>query len=133
MFGGFRVRDKKLWLDRARREANDMQNHVIDEFLAGHIDRRGLLRHGSAYGLSAVIMGGLLGVSTQKARAGTPGSTIRVAIVTPTGAINPVTVADIGGLVLLQQTGEFLIIDDPDLMLKPCLATSWSANKDGTV
>jgi peptide/nickel transport system substrate-binding protein len=133
MFGGFRVRNRKLWLDRARREANDMQNHVIDEFLAGHIDRRGLLRHGTAYGLSAALMGGLLGVSTQKARAGTPGSTVRVAIVTPTGAINPVTVADIGGLVLLQQTGEFLIIDDPDLMLKPCLATSWSANKDGTV
>jgi peptide/nickel transport system substrate-binding protein len=110
-----------------------MQNHVIDEFLAGHIGRRGLLSHGSAYGLSAALIGGILGGTAPLARAGTPGATIRVAIVTPTGAINPVTVADIGGLVLLQQTGEFLIIDDPDLMLKPCLATSWSANKDGTV
>jgi peptide/nickel transport system substrate-binding protein len=133
MFGGFRVTNKFQWLDRARREANDTQNHVIDEFLAGHIDRRGLLRHGSVFGLSAALMGGLIGAPLRSARAGTPGSTIRVAIVLPTGAINPVTVADIGGLVLLQQTGEFLIIDDPDLSLKPCLATSWSANADGTV
>ncbi len=125
--------NKFQWLDRARREANDTQNHVIDEFLAGHIDRRGLLRHGSVFGLSAALMGGLIGAPLRSARAGTPGSTIRVAIVLPTGAINPVTVADIGGLVLLQQTGEFLIIDDPDLSLKPCLATSWSANADGTV
>ena len=127
------MNEKFQWLDRARREANETQNHVIDEFLGGHIGRRGLLRHGGVFGLSAAVMGGLIGAPLREARAGTPGSTVRVAIVTPTGAINPVTVADIGGLVLLQQTGEFLIIDDPDLMLKPCLATSWSANKDGTV
>jgi len=129
----FRVNSKFQWLDRARREANDTQNHVIDEFLAGHIDRRGLLRHGSAFGLSAAVMGGLIGAPMREAHAGTPGATIRVASATPTGAINPVTVADLGGLVLLQQTGEFLIVDEPNLQLKPALATSWSANTDGTV
>ena len=126
-------------LDAMRHDLNDMQNHVVDEFLAGHIGRRGLLRHGSAYGLSAALMGGLLGGALD---AGLPGSaraatktnaTIRVALTTPTGAINPMTVDDIGGLALLQQAGEFLLFDDPKLHLKPVLATSWSASKDGMV
>jgi peptide/nickel transport system substrate-binding protein len=129
-----RVKDRIRLLDQARRAANETQNHVIDEFLAGHIDRRGLLRHGGVFGLSAALMGGLIGVAAPRARAaGKPGATIRVAMTSPTGAINPVTVAESGGLLMLQQTGEFLIMDGPDLHLKPWLATSWSANPEGTV
>ena len=128
------MKTKNQRLDAARLSANDLQNHVIDEFLAGHIGRRDLLRHGSAYGLSAAMIGGLLGVATQPAvAAGTPGATIRVAITAPTGAINPVTVGDTGGLAMLQQTGEFLIHDDTKLHLHPRLATSWSSNQNGTV
>ncbi len=36
---------------------------------------------------------------------GAPGATIRVATVLPAAAIDPVTTADVGGLVVLQQTG----------------------------
>jgi len=128
------VKEKGQLLDAARHQANELQNHVIDEFAAGHIGRRGLLRHGGAYGLCAAALGGLAGLSLPVgARAGTPGATIRVAMLAPTGAINPITVADTGGLVLLQQTGEFLVFDDSKLLLKPQLATSWKPNADGTV
>jgi peptide/nickel transport system substrate-binding protein len=127
------VKTKNWRLDAARLRADDLQNHVIDEFLAGHIDRRGLLRHGGAYGISAALIGGLLGTEPLAAAAGAPGATIRVAITAPTGAINPVTVGDSGGLVMLQQTGEFLIHDDNKLHLHPRLATSWSSNQTGTV
>jgi peptide/nickel transport system substrate-binding protein len=51
----------------------------------------------------------------------------------PSGAVEPVTVANSGGLLMLMQTGEFLIFDQPDLILKPMLALSWSPNNDGTV
>jgi peptide/nickel transport system substrate-binding protein len=119
--------------EQARRAANDMQNHVIDEYSAGHIDRRGLLRHGTAYGLSAALIGGTLGAPRLARAAGKPDATIRVAITTPSTAINPVTAGDTGSLCMLQQTGEFLLFDRPDLHLEPALATAWSANKTGDV
>ncbi len=51
----------------------------------------------------------------------------------PTGAINPLTVDDEGGLTMLQQTGEFLVFDDPKTYLvRPMLATSWKTTDNGT-
>ena len=58
---------------------------------------------------------------------------IKAGIVTPTGAINPVTVADQGGLDMLAQTGEYLCLSTQTLTLKPVLATSWSANSTADV
>jgi peptide/nickel transport system substrate-binding protein len=131
------VTDNYRLIDAIRRQSDELQNHVIDEFLAGRLDRRGLLRHGAVYGLSAALMGGLLGGSPFAVRparaAGKADATIRVGMVAPTGAINPVSVAESGGLLMLQQTGEFLAMDGTDLKLRPHLATSWSANKEGTV
>ena len=43
------------------------------------------------------------------------------------------TVADQYGLLVLQQVGDFLVLDGPDLTLQPMLATEWSPNDDGTV
>ena len=63
-------------------------------------------------------------------RGGKPGATIRVAIPTPAGAIDPLTISDIGGLALLCQTGEYLVMVGSDLVPRPCLATSWKPNGD---
>ena len=104
------------------------------------IDRRTFLRHGSLLGLSLPLLGGLatgaglLAVPTiARAQTPKPGATIRVAMETPAGAINPVTIADQGGLTILIQAGEFLCITQPDLTLKPALALSWSHNEDSSV
>jgi len=127
------------FLDRLRREASDLENHVVDEFLAGRLDRRGLLREGSRFGLALPLIGGLLGsldpfnASRALAQSGQKDATIRVASPTPAGAVEPVSVANEGGLVMLMQTGEFLIFDQPDLVLRPMLALSWKANDDGSV
>jgi len=120
-------------LDRLRRDATDLENHVVDEFLAGRLDRRGLLREGSRFGLALPLMTALLGSAPYRARAASTDATIRVAAPMPSGAVEPVTVANSGGLLMLMQTGEFLIFDQPDLVLKPMLALSWSPNNDGTV
>ncbi len=126
-------------LDRLRRDASDLENHVVDEFLAGRLDRRGLLREGSRFGLALPLIGGLLGTANPfgagraLAQAGQKDATIRVASPTPAGAVEPVSVANSGGLILLMQTGEFLAFDQPDLVLRPMLALSWKANEDGTV
>ncbi len=125
--------------DRLRAGLGDLENDLIDELAAGRIDRRTFLRHGSMLGLSLPVLGGLAGsfglvANPREARAQVkPGATIRVATVTPAGAINPVSIADQGGLTMLIQTGEFLCVTQPDLTLKPCLAESWSHNEDSSV
>jgi peptide/nickel transport system substrate-binding protein len=132
------IRMKRL-VDQLRREATDLENHVIDEYVAGRLDRRGLLRHGARIGMGLPLLGGLLGtldpfnIRAARAQAGKPGATIRVACLVPTGAVDPVTVANAGGLVLLMQTGEFLAADGEDLTLRPMLATAWQPNADGSI
>ena len=117
----------------------DLQNHVVDELLQGRLDRRAFLRHGGRVGLSLAFMAaalktvGLEPIANAMAQAGKPGGTIRIALTAPSGKIDPVTVADQYGLLVLQQVGDFLVLDGPDLTLRPMLATEWKPNDDGTV
>jgi len=121
-------------LDRARRAAGALENHVADEFLAGRLSRRDLLRHASRIGMGTALIGALAGASPARAtRTGKPGATIRVAAQMPAGAIEPLTVSESGGVMMLCQTGEFLILSASDLSLKPMLALSWKPNADGSV
>jgi len=133
------VKKNDKLVDAVRRRCSEIENNLIDELVAGRIGRREFLRHGSVIGMSLPLLGGLAtalgaGVSTSPARAAaTPGGTIRIAMTVPTAAIDPVTVADAGGLIMLQQTGEFLALSGSDLKLRPVLAESWKPNADGTV
>ena len=128
-------------LDRLRAEQTDIGNHVIDEFVAGHISRRGFLRAGALVGISAPVLSGVLAACGSSSSPGTTSSsgsaastaTIKAGIVTPAGAINPVTVADQGGLDMLAQTGEYLCLSDQTLTLQPVLATSWTSNSTSDV
>jgi peptide/nickel transport system substrate-binding protein len=132
-------------LDRLRRGQGEIANHVIDEFAAGRLSRRDFIRRGTVVGLSMPLLGSILAAcggsspsssatSTAPAAArGKPGAVIKAGLVTPTAAINPVTVADQGGLVMLAQTGEYLCLSGQTLHLTPVLATSWSPNPAGDV
>ncbi len=125
-------------IDSIRRQCSELENHVIDEFAAGRIGRRAFLRHGATIGMSLPLLSGLAGafgasMIAMPRVAGAAGATIRVATTVPAAAIDPVTVADGGGLLMLQQTGEFLAISGPDLRLRPVLASSWKPNNDGSV
>ncbi|WP_206997536.1 ABC transporter substrate-binding protein [Trinickia mobilis] len=131
----------RLALEAARRDAGELGNHAIDEYFAGRVTRRELLRHAGVMGLSGLLAaagGGALlvpGPGTARAQ-GTAGAnaTIRVAHLMPAGAVNPLTVADASGVGLLNQTGEFLIDDDSEhMMLRPALALSWQPNDKGDV
>lgn len=126
-------------LDLLRGGRTPLENHLIDGLVDGRISRREFIRHGSLLGLSLPLLGQIgmaagLGAAPSRAWAqGAAGATIRVACHAPSTAIDPVTVANGGGLLMLQQTGEFLCLDGPDLVLKPMLAESWKPNEDGTV
>ncbi|HZT19590.1 MAG TPA: ABC transporter substrate-binding protein [Dongiaceae bacterium] len=132
------MRKNDSLIDAIRRRSSEIENHVIDELAAGHIDRRQFLRHGSVIGMSLPMMSAVLGafgatLASPAARAAAAGATIRVATTVPAAAIDPVTVADGGGLLMLQQTGEFLANSGHDLRLRPVLAESWKPNQDGSV
>ncbi len=129
-------------LDRLRQGQGEIANHIIDEFAAGRLSRRDFIRRGTVVGLSMPLLGSILAAcgssspSSSSAAApatGKPGALIKAGIVTPTAAINPVTVADQGGLDMLAQTGEYLCLSGQTLSLKPVLATSWSPNSAGDV
>jgi peptide/nickel transport system substrate-binding protein len=130
-------------LSQLRAGQNEIANHVIDEFVAGRLSRRELLRRGALVGISAPVLGGILAAcgssspsssgSSGGTGTGKAGATINVGIITPAAAINPVTVADQGGLDMLGQTGEYLTFSDQTLTLKPQLATSWKSNSAADV
>ncbi len=134
-------------LGHLRQGQGEIANHIIDEFAAGRLSRRDFIRRASVVGISAPLLGSILAAcsssssspssstssSTSASAGGTPGAVIKAGIQTPAAAINPVTVADQGGLDMLAQTGEYLVLSDQTLTLKPVLATSWSANSTADV
>ena len=129
-------------LDDLRRGRGPVQEHVIDEFAAGRLSRRDFIRRGSAMGLSMSLIGGILaacgssGTSTSgsgTAAAGQAGATIKAGILVPAAAVNPITIADQGGLELIGNVGEFLVFTDHAGNYHPWLATSWTPNSDASV
>ena len=116
--------DSDRTFDRAltdsRATAGELGNHAIDEFKAGRLTRRELLRHASVLGVTLAVggVGSLAGITRARAQgAAKPGGTIRVAHLTPVGAVDPLTVTDAAGLALINQTGEFLIDDDGEKLV----------------
>ncbi|MBV9002761.1 MAG: hypothetical protein JO304_27145, partial [Solirubrobacterales bacterium] len=114
-------------LDRLRDGRTELENHYIDELVAGRLDRRQFLRRGAVVGMSTGLMGAVLAACGNANKTGTaattPGSTtpagspkkggtLKVASQAPSAAVNPLTVSDSGGLCMLNQTGEFLAFDN---------------------
>jgi peptide/nickel transport system substrate-binding protein len=131
-------------LDALRTGRSEIVNHHLDELAAGRLSRREFMRRGAAIGMSGTVLAAALAAcgganSSASSRASgsssaTKGGTLKLASQTPTAAINPITIADLGGSTMLTQTGEFLTFDNSmTRQLQPMLATSWSHNGDGSV
>jgi peptide/nickel transport system substrate-binding protein len=132
---------------RFRRGQGEIANHVIDEYTAGRLSRREFIRRGTVVGISIPVIDAILvacgsspsttstssSASGGASAVGKAGATINAGIIVPNGEINPVTVADQGGQVMLAQTGEYLTLSDQELNLHPVLATSWKANSTADV
>jgi peptide/nickel transport system substrate-binding protein len=133
-------------LAHVRQDQGEIANHIIDEFAAGRLSRRDFIRRATVVGISVPALGSILAAcgssastttsstsSSTASATGAAGAVIRAGIVTPTAAINPVTVADQGGLDMLAQTGEYLCLSTQTLTLQPVLATSWTPNSSADV
>ena len=130
-------------LDRLRQGQGAVANHVIDEFAAGRISRRDFLRRGSVVGILVPALSASVAAcessSTPSPRpsprpvAHKAGATITAGIFAPSGEINPLTVTDLGGGIMLAQTGEYLCLADQQLGLQPVLAERWTPNSAADV
>lgn len=136
-------------LDAIRGERSELENHYIDELVAGRLDRRQFIRRGAVIGMSTGVMGAILAAcgganktgaaatSSASSSSNAPaakGGALRVAQPVPAAAVNPLTVSDAGGLCMLCQTGEFLTFDNNQARaLQPMLATSWRPSAAGKV
>jgi peptide/nickel transport system substrate-binding protein len=130
-------------VDAIRRERSERENHLIDEYAAGRISRREFVRRGTVIGMSIPVVAWLAaacggsdegeGTNRSTTPQGQGGGTFRFGLVVPSSALDPVLVADAGGLNLNGQTGEYLSLSLGEPELKPVLAESWEPNADATV
>jgi peptide/nickel transport system substrate-binding protein len=131
-------------VDEIRRRRSGLENHLIDEYSAGKISRREFIRRGTVVGLSLPMLSFLAsacggdddaatGTETGPEGQARPGGTLRTGIIAPAGELDPITVADEGGLAVLGQSGEYLTWSDENLELQPRIAESWEPNEDGSV
>jgi peptide/nickel transport system substrate-binding protein len=133
-------------LDEIRQNRSELENHYIDELVAGRISRRDFVRKGAVVGMSSSLLAAVLSAcggansssttTSTTAATGTPkqGGTLHLAQQAPSAAINPLTISDAGGLNMLAQTGDFLVLDNNQLLkLQPMLATSWTPSNSGAV
>lgn len=127
-------------MDSIRFSSNAYQNHVIDEFRGGRLDRRSFLRMASVVGISAAAIPVLAACGPVGAPApaastggvGAPGGTIRPGILAPGGIIDPVRHGSFSNVALVNQAAEYLTLSSGSPTLRPVLATEWSPNDDAT-
>ena len=133
--------DTQRRLDEFRlTQATEHENELIDELATGQIDRQTFLRQGAMIGLSLPTLAGLAAAFglkpevAQAARSATRvGGTLRIVITKPTGSLDPVKVADLGGLGVTLIPGEQLVFSNAASVLRPVLATRWAPNRNGSV
>jgi peptide/nickel transport system substrate-binding protein len=132
------MKNQDKTISNIRRSLSEVQNDVVDNVIKHRLDRRSLLLHGSRLGVSLSALGVLsgamgLGSAAPARAAGRMGGALRVALSVPPGAIDPVLNNSEASEMLVYMTGEYLCIVDPNFVLRPNLATSWTSNADGTV
>ncbi len=112
-------------------------HHLVDEVRAGRMTRRDLIRRGTIIGLSLPTIGALLaacggdddeaaGPATEERKRG---GTMRIAMIEPTAALDPVTNFDTASIAAAQMVGEYLAWVERDTTLRPVLATGWEPDE----
>ena len=134
-------RETRRQIEEYRRgKAGPIENNLIDELVAGELDRQEFLRRAAMFGVGAGTIGALLRMVGEAdlalgapAAAGQAGGTLRVAVTKPGAAIEPSRIDTVGAVGVISIVGEYLTYSSPQGRLRPWLATSWRPNRDATV
>jgi len=131
---------RRKFEDYRRNEAGPVENTVIDELLAGEMDRSEFVKRGTMFVLSASVIGAALvaageaPMASARASRAQAGGRMRVGIIPkPVAAIEPHLFADQGGLETGSICGEHLIRIHPGLRIGPELATKWTPNANASI
>jgi peptide/nickel transport system substrate-binding protein len=134
-------RDTRRAVEEFRRnDAGPIENNLIDELVAGELDREDFLRRAAVFGLGAGTIGMLLRYMGEDVAFGAPsgvaqkrGGTLRVGTVAYNSSLEPYGLKEAGSLGLAGIPGEYLTYTNRQFQVKPALATSWKPNKTLTV
>ena len=115
---------------------HDLREQLVAAMRSGRLSRREFLRRASVFGLALGASTSLAGLGS-RAFVGTAraqsGGTLRVGFVTPGKSIDPLRVNNEGGMIALDQAGEYLIWSNSSLQLEPRVAESWAPSEGGAV
>jgi peptide/nickel transport system substrate-binding protein len=122
-------------IDKYRKNAGELENELIDEYRAGALSRKELIRRGSVLGMSIPLLG-LLGGTAERAMAaplalGARGGTIRIGTASVDGSLEPPLLQSLAAISVTQMSGEQLTYADSHNVLRPRLATSWKSSRSG--
>src|SRR4026207_1410280 len=133
-------RDTRRAVEEYRQaEAGPIENNLIDELVAGELDRQEFLQRAGMFGLSLGSIGMLLryvgeaDVAHAAPVLGKAGGTLRAGITTPASPLEPHLLTAGGALALPAAPGASPTSTNPRAQVKPMLASSWKTNKDATV
>lgn len=110
--------------------------HLVEQVRAGRMTRRDLVRRATVVGLSLPTIGVFLsacggddeegaGTGATETAPAKRGGTMRVAMIEPGGAIDPILGFDFGSSASGQMVAEYLAWVEPDRTIRPVLATRW--------
>ena len=119
-------RETRRQIEEYRRgEAGPIENNLIDELVAGELDRQEFLRRSAMFGLGAGTIGALLRLTGEPdlafgapAAVGQAGGTLRVAVTKPGAAIEPSRIDTVGAVGVISIVGEYLTYSNPQGRLK---------------
>ncbi len=121
----------------------ELGDHLGEALRKNVLSRRQFLVRASVLGLGATAAGRILAAcgesgggassaspaaTTSAAPSPKAGGTMRVVMVGPTAALDPVVMYDGGSVGVVQQICEYLCWTENDLSLRPVLAESWTPN-----
>jgi peptide/nickel transport system substrate-binding protein len=130
------MHNPKEEIESYRREAGELENHLIDEFEEGSLSRLEFIRAGSVLGMSIPLLGLLAGpaeaaVARPARVAAARAGTLRIGGVIPDGSLEPPLLQSLGSLGYSHIAGEQLVFADKNAVLRPRLATSWKVSRGG--
>jgi peptide/nickel transport system substrate-binding protein len=133
-------RESRRTVDEYRRtEAGPLENNLIDELVAGELDRQEFLQRATMFGLGVGTIGALLKLAGETdlafaAPTAVPtGGTLRVGITAFGASLEPYLLNEGGSLAFAGIPGEYLTFTNPQGRVVPWLAESWRPNANATV
>ena len=124
------MRYPKEHVESYRRSAGELENHLIDEFNDGRVDRREFMVRGSVLGMGAMLTT-LIAFGPEAAFAAPArvqrrsSGTMRIGGIIPDGSLEPPLLQSLGALSISHIPGEQLVYTDKSSKIIPRLAESW--------